>query len=533
MFLKGPVLEVITLVSDREMQKRPTSEMEERVKQTAQATPAPPADQSEADSGLGNSTPLGQRWPAPDSGRFYRLEGPEGRLDTPRPDSQQQTDETADGEGEGERVTAWQRTARGGRHRQLTTRREDSSLEDRVYYSEGTDETEDRRSSTPETRPPSLQSLENRLHRQENSLSLLQVSMDSIMLTLRSHMNPAVLVQQESTTRATGVAPTTLPSTTATNNPPAPTPPSPSVDPSKPASPPPTQPGTTPSTGHRSAVPPKVKGYDGISDIETYISQVEAVARGNGWSNADTARHVVAALEGDGREVIGDVEPTELDNFEKVVAALRRRFGRFAIQENARTQLKTRERGKGESVGKYAAVLIALTRRGWPDATDAHREDILLRAFTDGLHPPRLREHVLLRRCKTMAAALEEANEADTVMSTSSPTPRVTTLPPPRNAATPSPRTTTPRRPRARAAALEEDSAEEEEECHEVAPMSCQRCLRIGHRPQECDAALPHHKSPCARCERIGHSAVDCRTPWSQLPQKKPSLPLNDQGKMK
>merc|ERR1712082_42615 len=105
-------------------------------------------------------------------------------------------------------------------------------------------------------------------------------------------------------------------------------------------------------------------------------------------------------------------------------------------------------------------------------------------------------------------------------MSAPSPPSRAAALSPPRNAATPSPRTATPRRPRARAAALEEDSAEEEEECHEVAPKACRRCLRIGHHPAECDAALPHDRSPCARCERVGHSAADCRTPKNHLPRR-------------
>ena len=476
------------------------------------------------------------------------------RRDTTKPDAKQQAAGAACGGEEDEEVsTAWGAKERGGRLRRPATRREGSIPEVRADSSDEEDQTEDWHDApanappapfrTLEARPSSIHVLENRLNRQEDTLSHLRSNMNSMMLSLEAIA-----------TRVTGPAPTAPPPTTEPRSPPSPTPPPPSTEPSSPPSPPPTPPSTTPSSGQRTAVPPKVKGYNGLTDIETYLSQVEAVARGNGWSSADTARHVLAALEGDGREVIGDVKPTELDNFDEIVAALRRRFGRYAIQENARAQLKTRERGEEETVGKYAAVLIALTRRGWPDATETHREDILLRAFLDGLHPHRLREHVLLKRCKTMAAALEEANEADTVMSAPAPPPRAAAPPPPRAAATPSPRAATPRRPRVRAAALEEDSAEEEEECHEVAPKVCRRCLRIGHRPAECDAALPHDRPPCERCERVGHAAVDCRTPKNHLPQvrppcarcervghsavecrtqKNPQLPLNDQGKAK
>ena len=497
------------------------SEMDQQRKQTPQKATQSPGDHAVGDSGWGSgpvggatggtrpkqkatpifpisfddeeeSTPATRsRSPAVDEATD-RHNAP--RRGAPKPDSEQQAAEAAcGGEEEEEASTTWWAKLRGGRPRRPATRREGSIPEARA---DSSDEDQDEewhdapanalpaRPRMLEARRSSIQVLEDRLARQEDSLTHLQRNLESIVLSLE-----AVAA------RATGIAPTTRPPTTT---------------PSSLPSPPSTPTSTTSSSGQRPAVPPKIKSYNGLTDIETYLSQVEAVARGNGWSSADTARHVLAALEGEGREVMGDVETNEQDNYEAIVTAMRRRFGQYSIQENARAQLAKRQRLGNETVGKYAAVLITLARRGWPAATEAHREDILLRAFLDGLHPPQLRAHVRLQRCKTMAAALEEANEADTVM-------RETPPPPP---------TTTPRRPRVRGAALEEESSAEEE-CRGVVLKVCRRCQGSGHRPAECDAPVPRDRPPCTRCGRTGHSAVDCREARAQAPA------LNDQGKAK
>ena len=416
------------------------------------------------------------------------------RRNAPRPTNTRQAtrshEAVSEEEEEGERPATWWEKIRGNRPHRPATRRKASGPRARAYSSDEEDREEEwhdaaysllPRPHTPETRRVSNRALEERIDTQGETLSRLMLSIESMNTTLRAVVGAR--------------APDQTPAS-----------PEPATAPSSPHP----LPSTPPRTERRITVPLKIKGYNGLTDLEAYLAQVEAVARGNRWSNADTAHHVLAALDGEGRDVIGDVEPAERENYEYIVTAMRRRFGLYSIEEEARSQLARRHRQANETVGKYGAVLIALSRRGWPAASEAHREDILLRAFLDGLRPLPLRAHVRLQRCKSMAAALLEANEADTVMREEQPTPRANS----------------PKRPRVRGITQEEEQLEEEE-CRGVTSLVCRRCQGIGHRAAECDAPVPRGRPPCARCGGVGHSAVDCREP------RIPPPALNTQGKVK
>ena len=418
-----------------------------------------------------------------------------------------------DGEEE-ERPATWRRKVRGGRPLRPAICREAPGPSTQLHDTDD-EESEEEWSDAVHSQPSRPRTPERRRAREP----ILREQVEANTETL-NHLRRLLeqYVRQGDEARAQAPAPASPDPATATSSPQlaprdgahapalAPASPDPVTATSGPHPPPP----TPLQTERRTVAPIKLKGYNGRTDLETYIAQVEAVARGNRWSSMDTANAVVGALEGDGRKVLRDVPQAEQNNWERVVAAMRLRFGTYAIEEEARTQMARRHRGASETVGWYGAELKTLAYTGWPTASEAHRDDILLRAFIEGLRPIALRDHVRLQRCGSMEEALFEANEADRVI-------RERPLPP---------RTDSPTRPRARGVMYEEWQLEEEA-CRGVTSLVCWRCREIGHRVAECDAPAPRGRPPCARCGVIGHTAPDCLKP------RTPSPALNIQGRAK
>ena len=204
----------------------------------------------------------------------------------------------------------------------------------------------------------------------------------------------------------------------------------------------------------------------------------------NRWDAAETAAHIVLALEGNALQVLMDVAPEELSDYSSLTLALKRRFGKRTSTDQLRDQLAHRRRADGEALGAYAADVRYYTEQGYPTFDPSACDELALSAFIRGLTPEKLREHLRLRSPTTLQVALEEAERVETVLS-------------PRQQL----------RPQVRQAEISDD--DEEGAVCQAQPSPAPAGLRQPRR------RLQARQNPgdCYRCGEPGHMARDCPAP--------------------
>ena len=95
-----------------------------------------------------------------------------------------------------------------------------------------------------------------------------------------------------------------------------------------------------PQGGERSHYERKLIEYDGKVSWDAYQAQFEAIASRQNWSRAEKAFQLVSVLKGQALEVLEHLTPAQLQYYDSVAGALRRRFGRRCQPEVFRAQLK-------------------------------------------------------------------------------------------------------------------------------------------------------------------------------------------------
>ncbi|KAF7643047.1 hypothetical protein LDENG_00246110 [Lucifuga dentata] len=239
----------------------------------------------------------------------------------------------------------------------------------------------------------------------------------------------------------------------------------------------------------------KLPHYNRDGPLDTYLIQVHMAAQLNGWTDGETAVHLALALEGKALQNLSDLNPEEQLNCAALMASLEQRFGQPTYHDDARTQLSSRARREGESLGVFAADLRFLTRCGYPSFPPTVQEELALQAFIQGLHPECLWEHVHLLAPTTLFAALQAAERAEPIL-------RTTTQPPNTSA-------------RVRRAEWVEDNISDEEAVQQAAPDSPHQSWRRTMRQRD----GRHSDSGCYRCGESGHVACYCPAPQPLQPQ--------------
>ncbi|KAF7655090.1 hypothetical protein LDENG_00060900 [Lucifuga dentata] len=174
----------------------------------------------------------------------------------------------------------------------------------------------------------------------------------------------------------------------------------------------------SPMPGLLSSIPRggiKLPRYNGDGPLDTYLIQVRMAAQLNGWTDDETAIHLALVLEGKALQTLSDLNPEEQLNcaalMAALMAALEQRFGQPAYHDEARTQLSSRTRREGESLGVFATDLRFLTCRGYSSFLPPVQEELDLQAFIRGLHPEHLPEHVHLSAPTTLSATCRKLRE--------------------------------------------------------------------------------------------------------------------------
>ncbi|MGH0165846.1 UNVERIFIED_CONTAM: hypothetical protein FKN15_049951 [Acipenser sinensis] len=131
----------------------------------------------------------------------------------------------------------------------------------------------------------------------------------------------------------------------------------------------------------------KAGRYDDRLPWEAYHAKFRMAALTNDLGPTEKAGQLAAALEGEVLQVLLDLGPDEVAQYEVLTAALERRFGRVEPTVGLRLQLANCTRAPGGKLGILAADVRYLARRGYPTFPPATQEDLAVEAFTADTKP--------------------------------------------------------------------------------------------------------------------------------------------------
>ena len=165
----------------------------------------------------------------------------------------------------------------------------------------------------------------------------------------------------------------------------------------------------------------KVIEYDGKVSWDAYQAQYEVIAFRQRWTGTEKAFHLVSALKGQALEVLEHLAPAQLQCYDSVAGALRRRFGRRRQPEVFRARLKTRRRGKDEPLPMLAQDVESLVRGAYPMASEDTVDMLAKDSFVDALQDRQLQIHVKQAAPNNVQEALARAAEFEAFLLTTNP----------------------------------------------------------------------------------------------------------------
>ena len=123
--------------------------------------------------------------------------------------------------------------------------------------------------------------------------------------------------------------------------------------------------------------------YDGLTDIDEYLTQFNIVAEINQRSSQTKALHLASSLTGSARSLLSELDYEHSRNVSELVTALQSRFGTVNKTELYRAQLKNRLSQKGETIPELAQNIRKLTIQSYPAANSDLIDTLALDHFID------------------------------------------------------------------------------------------------------------------------------------------------------
>ena len=162
-----------------------------------------------------------------------------------------------------------------------------------------------------------------------------------------------------------------------------------------PALPAPAQPGLAAAGGAAAGVPPLApaaaaaapvgppnrptvmpEAFDGEGDWEEYLLYFEQCAVLNGWNDPLKTQFLGVRLRGAAQRYYATLPNANRFNWQLLVGDMTRRFAPAVQVRQLKAQFKSRRRGSGESLAKYADELRRLVSRAYPGMTPANQDEL-------------------------------------------------------------------------------------------------------------------------------------------------------------
>ena len=137
----------------------------------------------------------------------------------------------------------------------------------------------------------------------------------------------------------------------------------------------------------------------------------EIISRWNGWNEEEMGSSLASSLRGCAQQVLRDLPASEIENFDSIICALKRRFDPEEREESHKDHFKTRNKKKDESISEYGFALSRLAVSAYPRMFQKDREEIVIDQFINGLPSRDLQKHVKFGKPKSIDQALALATE--------------------------------------------------------------------------------------------------------------------------
>lgn len=135
----------------------------------------------------------------------------------------------------------------------------------------------------------------------------------------------------------------------------------------------------------------KPQTFSGTDDFEDFLAQFEITAEINGWDYRAKSLYLANSLTGTARSLLNEVTAEQRRDYKSLVQKLTARYGSENRAEVYRSQLKSRCKGKGETIPELAQAIKKLTRQSYPNATLDVIEALSLDYFIDALSESEIR----------------------------------------------------------------------------------------------------------------------------------------------
>lgn len=147
----------------------------------------------------------------------------------------------------------------------------------------------------------------------------------------------------------------------------------------------------------------KAPKYDGIGDVEQFISAFQEIADTNEWTNQETLIHLRGSLSGKA------LDCGKGNNIETLLLNLRTTFG-LTIKQ-ARDKLEKIKKKSTQSFLEYGKEIKNYVEIAYPTMAEEDQEDIALDKFLRNTNNQELRKHLCTSRPTTVRAAVTLSDE--------------------------------------------------------------------------------------------------------------------------
>jgi hypothetical protein len=157
----------------------------------------------------------------------------------------------------------------------------------------------------------------------------------------------------------------------------------------------------------------KPSSYDGLTPYEDYRVQFQMLSDLNKWSLENKALYLAGCLSKGARSVLNDLAPADRYDYDKLDEALRERYGTEDQAELFKAKLRSRTKGKEESLQELAHDIRRLVRLAYPGAAMRMHNDLTKDQFIEALGDGEIRWSVFQARPKNITEALKVAMELE------------------------------------------------------------------------------------------------------------------------
>ena len=147
--------------------------------------------------------------------------------------------------------------------------------------------------------------------------------------------------------------------------------------------------------------------FDGRNvEWRDYIVHFEKVAMWNNWHDSEKAQQLAMCLRGQAQKLLGQLRPSELNDFEQLKRVLTQRYDPQERSVAYRCEFRSRKRQKNESPSDFAYALRRLVSLAFPEMPYDCREINVLEQYLSTLGTSELKEHVIFKNPKSVDEAI-------------------------------------------------------------------------------------------------------------------------------